>query len=191
MGDPKQKRKKYNTPGHPYEQLRLETELKTIGTFGLRNKRELWNARTQLRSYRQQARQLLALDHAERELKAELLVTKLIKMGILETGSTAEDVLALHVENILKRRLQTVVHEKGLATTVYHARQLIVHRHIKLNSQIANIPSLLVPKSDEEGVSFTPSSPYSNEKHPMLPINTQKTPDTKADLADTRRNINE
>ena len=62
MGDPSRNRKKFNSPGHPYQRTRLESELVLVGKYGLRNKRELWRARTKLGNYRAQARSLLALD---------------------------------------------------------------------------------------------------------------------------------
>jgi small subunit ribosomal protein S4 len=36
-----------------------------------------------------------------------------------------------------------------LAKTIYHARQLIVHRHIAIGDQIVNVPGYLVKKEEE------------------------------------------
>lgn len=168
MGDPKRRRKKYSTPGHPYEQARLEGELVTVGKFGLRNKRELWKARTQLGAYRQQARVLLALDEDEREQKGKILIDKLVRLGILNEGSTTDDVLALEVEDILRRRLQTRVYELGLASSIHHARQLITHRHIRFGDHILNVPSFLVPPEEEQKIDYSSNSPYSDPSHPMV-----------------------
>ncbi|MEM2803764.1 MAG: 30S ribosomal protein S4, partial [Nitrososphaerota archaeon] len=44
MGDPKRQRKKYETPKQPWRSDRLLEELKLVGEYGLRNKRELWRA---------------------------------------------------------------------------------------------------------------------------------------------------
>ena len=73
MGDPRRRRKKYNSPGHPYQKPRLESELVLVGRYGLRNKRELWKARTRMGNYRAQARSILALEAEEREEAEEEL----------------------------------------------------------------------------------------------------------------------
>ena len=50
----------------------LGNELKTLGTFGLKSKRELWKAHTELSRVRHQARSLLALRQNERQEKERL-----------------------------------------------------------------------------------------------------------------------
>ena len=42
-------------------------EIKTVGTFGLKTKRELWKSRTELSRLRHQARSLLAVRQEVRE----------------------------------------------------------------------------------------------------------------------------
>ena len=49
---------------------------------------------------------------------------------------------------ILERRLDTVVYRSKFATTVFSARQLINHGHIKVNDKKVNIPSYLVKEDD-------------------------------------------
>jgi small subunit ribosomal protein S4 len=60
LGDPKKARKQYSRPRSPWRADQLAQELYLLGTYGLRNKRELWKAETQLSSVRKQARTLLA-----------------------------------------------------------------------------------------------------------------------------------
>ncbi len=167
MGDPKRRRKIYNSPGHPYQKPRLESELIVVGRYGLRNKKELWKARTQLGNYRAQARALLAMEEEEREAREKLLNDKLVRLGIIEEGTPSDEILGLEVEVILKRRLQTMVLEKGLAGTVHQSRQLIAHRHIAINGRIITSPSYIVPVSEENSISYAPHSPYADEEHPM------------------------
>ncbi|MCK4280374.1 MAG: 30S ribosomal protein S4, partial [Candidatus Thorarchaeota archaeon] len=66
MGDPRRQKKKYVTPKRPFDSDRFEQELNLIGTYGLRNKKELWKHKTDLSRYRRQARNLLALSIDER-----------------------------------------------------------------------------------------------------------------------------
>ncbi len=170
MGDPKRSRKKYTTPGHPYQKARLESELVLMGKYGLRNKREIWRARTKLGTYRKQARELLALEPEEREIRGKVILDKLIKLGILSEGATTDDILALDVEDFLKRRLQTRVYELGFAKTIYQARQLITHRHIMYDGHIINVPGFLVPKHMEKTIQYAPHSPFNDPNHPMAVV---------------------
>lgn len=57
--------KTYVTPRRPYEKPRLDAELKIIGQFGLRNKREVWRVKYTLAKIRKAARDLLTLDEKD------------------------------------------------------------------------------------------------------------------------------
>lgn len=161
MGDPKKPRKKWESPGHPWIKARLEQELELMNRYGLRNKRELWIAETLLRKIRHRARQLLAIPIEERKKALEVLARKLYNMGIIDKiDIDVNDILALSVEAILERRLQTIVWKKGLAKSVYHARQLIVHGHIAIKGVRVTAPGYLVSRTEEDSVEFHPISPY-------------------------------
>ena len=54
--------KTFKKPRRPFEKERLDAELKTVGEFGLRNKRELWRVQAALSKIRKAARTLLTLD---------------------------------------------------------------------------------------------------------------------------------
>ena len=84
MGDPRRQKKKYVTPKRPFDSDRFHQELELIGTYGLRNKRELWRHRTELSNVRRQARTLLALSEAERAMLEKELVQKLVRNGVLK-----------------------------------------------------------------------------------------------------------
>ncbi len=158
MGDPKKQRKKYKSPSHPWQKDRLEEELRLVGEYGLRNKREIWRLRTMLSHFRSRARKLLAIPEDVRKEEEKKLIRKLYKLGILDENATLEDVLNLTVEDFLKRRLQTIVFEKGIAKTIHQARQMITHRHIMVNGRIVTSPSYLVQRMDV--VELYPKSPY-------------------------------
>jgi len=144
-------KKTYSKPRRPWDKARIEEETKIMKKYGLRRKREIWRAAALLRSFRQRARNLAALKNEEEEKK---LLQKLYKLGLLEKGATLNDVLGLTVENILERRLQTLVFKKGLANNAKQARQYIVHGHIGVGERRVKIPSFLITKDLEDKISY-------------------------------------
>jgi small subunit ribosomal protein S4 len=82
-------------------------------------------------------------------------------MGILtKENATLDDILGLTEESYLERRLQTIVYRKGLARTIYQARQLIVHGHIAINGKRVTSPGYIVMKGEEDLIDFYPTSPF-------------------------------
>jgi len=159
VGDPKRIRKKWRGPKHPWRREVLQQELELVGRYGLRNKRELWRAKYMIEKIRFQARRLLA---AADEEKRRSLIEKLVRMSLLPPGATLDDVLSLTVSDLLERRLQTVVYRKGLAKTIHQARQLIVHGHIAIGDQVVSRPGYLVPRDEEDLVSYAPRSTFTS-----------------------------
>ncbi|MCP8307639.1 MAG: 30S ribosomal protein S4 [archaeon] len=158
MGDPRKPRKKYSAPKHPWRSDQLSQELYIVGTYGLRNKRELWKTHTELSRIRKQARMLLAEPHEIRAKKEKELLSSLSKMGIVGIESSLDDVLGLTVENLLERRLQTVVWKKGIALSPYQSRQMITHGHIMIGDEIVTRPGYIVKREEEEKVKLSESS---------------------------------
>ncbi|WP_309492483.1 30S ribosomal protein S4 [Candidatus Hecatella orcuttiae] len=167
MGDPKKPRRRYESPRQPWQADVLAEELKLLGLFGLRNKRELWKHKTELTKYRNIARSLLGMPPEKRAKMEEELLSKLYKLGLIEKGGTVEDVLDLVVENILERRLQTVVFRQGLAKSLHQARQFITHGHIQVGEKKVTAPSYMVRRDEEGQLSFSPDSPFREEEHPV------------------------
>lgn len=167
MGEPKRQRKKYESPRKPWDKALLEEELRLVGEYGLRNKRELRIAQTMLRKIRVHARSLFGMTDERGHEERTKLIERLIKMGLLAPGATLDDVLKLTVRDILERRLQTVVYRKGLARTVYQARQLVVHGHIAIGDRVVTRPGYLVSRDEEDLVNYAPTSPLSNPEHPL------------------------
>ncbi len=160
MGDPRKSRKKWIGPKHPWRKERLMYEMRLVGEYGLRNKRELWIAQTIIRKFRHQARSLLAVPREIREKAEKALLHRLYRLGLLPENATLDDVLSLSVEDLLERRLQTIVYRKGLARTIYQARQLIVHGHIAIAGRRVTAPGYLVTRDEEDLIDYAPTSSF-------------------------------
>jgi len=140
------KKKKYKKPQKKYDVGRIAEENRIIKEYGLKNKKELWKAEAKIDKLRTKAKSLIT---AEVEDQAEF-IEKLKKKGF--KVETIADVLALNREDILKRRLQTLVADKKFSPTIKGARQLITHRHIKVNGKIVNVPSYHVSLEEEQKI---------------------------------------
>jgi len=149
MGDPKTSRKIWNKPKRPLNYDLMMDELKTLGTFGLKTKRELWKTQTELSRVRFQARSILALRQEDRKRKEPILMQSLSKIGLVDQNSTLDDVLNLQVTDLLSRRLQTIAQKRLYFKTPYQARQAIVHGHVMIGDYVVTIPSYIV-KTEEE-----------------------------------------
>jgi len=172
MGDPKFTRKQFSTPSHPWEGARISEENQIIHKYGLKNKRELWKTQTMLRDIRQQARELQARQRTQDEQalkEVELLIARLRRLGLLSGKADLNDVLALEVEAVLSRRLQTQIYMKGLARTVKQARQLIVHGHIAVDGRKVTVPSYMVKDGEAGLIDYYHSSPMISDLHPERP----------------------
>ncbi len=160
MGDPKTSRRVWQKPKRPLNYDLIMDELKTLGTFGLKTKRELWKTQTELSRVRLQARSLLALRQDERERKEPILMQSLSKIGLVNEDSTLDDVLNLQVTDLLSRRLQTIAQKKLYFKTPYQARQAIVHGHIMIGDSVVTIPSYIVKTEEEAKIHLIPESSF-------------------------------
>ena len=167
MGDPKKQRKKYDTPRFRWRKDILQEELKLIGQYGLRNKHELWRHKTMLSNARGIARSLIGKTPEERTKMENELLTSLKKRGVLDETAVLDNVLDLSIEDLLERRLQTIVFRKGLTRTIFQSRQLITHGHVNIGNRRVTVPSYLVSKEEENQVVYSPQSALANETHPL------------------------
>ena len=86
---------------------------------------------------------------AKQKLKAyygninERQFRNIYRKALAKKGDTTENLIAL-----LESRLDTVIYRAKFATTVFSARQMINHGHIKVNKRRVNISSYLVKETD-------------------------------------------
>lgn len=167
MGDPKKQRKKFDTPRFRWRKDILQEELKLLGQYGLRNKHELWRHKTTLSKARGIARSLISQPLEERAKMENELLSRLKKNGILQETAVLDNVLDLTIEDILERRLQTIVFRKGLARTGFQSRQLITHGHITIGHRRVTIPGYIVSRDEEPKIMYSPESALVKQEHPL------------------------
>ena len=86
---------------------------------------------------------------AKQKLKAyygninERQFRNIYRKALAKRGDTTENLIAL-----LESRLDTIIYRAKFATTVFSARQMINHGHIRVNKKRVNISSYLVKDSD-------------------------------------------
>ena len=190
MGDPKTSRKVWRKPKRPLNYDLIMDELKTLGTFGLKTKRELWKTQTELSRVRLQARSLLALRQEDRAKKEPILMQSLSKIGLVGQDSTLDDVLNLQVNDLLSRRLQTIAQKKLFFKTPYQARQAIVHGHIMIGDRVITIPSYIVKIEEEEKIHLIPESRF-NEilSKPESDLGSPETENLESETNEQSKNV--
>tara|TARA_Y100000310_G_C20689769_1_gene821449 strand:+ start:2951 stop:3661 length:711 start_codon:yes stop_codon:yes gene_type:complete len=166
MGDPRKARKKYRTPSHPWQKVRLDEESKLAVDYGLKNKKEIWKMNSFLDSATNQSKKLVTLMGKQAEKEKENLIQKLKSLLLLKADQGFEEILNLKVEDVLARRLQTLVHRKGMAKSMKQARQMIIHGHILISGKKVTSPAYLVNAEEEKSISYVAKSPFASADHP-------------------------
>ena len=139
----KKQSKKYSKPRRPFDKARIEEENLLKEKYGLKNKKEIWKADAAVGRIRNLAKQLITKSEEEKQAFVERLQKKGFQVEKLA------DALALDKEDWLKRRLQTLVFAKKLATTPKQARQFVAHKQISIGDRKINIPSYQVSLEQE------------------------------------------
>lgn len=158
MGDPRKKKRKYTTPKHPWQAERLESEKRLLEDYSLKNKKEIWRMQFILKKYTNQAKSLVNIKTDQAKKEKEQLINKLFKLGLVKKNAEMDDVLGLSVDDIMNRRLQTLVYKKNMANTPKQARQFIVHGHIFIGDNKMSSPSYLVNADEEIKIKFKDNS---------------------------------
>ena len=103
----------------------------------------------------------------QRKTLEKQLLSRLQRLGILSKKAVLDEVLDLSMQDILERRLQTLVFRKNLAKSIYQARQLITHGHITIEGKRVSAPSYLVLRDEEPKMNYAPTSLLSDPNHPL------------------------
>lgn len=160
----KRKSKLYVKPKKPYESERIKEENVLIKRYGLKNKKEVWKTLAKVNYFRGRAKSLANATPEEQEN----FFNKLKKIGL--NVETIADVLALKVENLLERRLPTVVSKKGLASTPRQARQMIVHKKVTIDGNVVNTPSYIVKIEEESKIAVRENKKAPKPKAEEAPV---------------------
>jgi len=185
VGDPRQLRKTYSTPKHPFEKQRIERENEIVKQFGLKNKKEVWKAETKVRNYRKQARQIQADVTDKKKQKEEELLGTLRRKGLIQDADGLDAALSLTAEDMLNRRLQTVVFKKGMGQSIKQSRQFITHGHIAVDKTKTTIPGYAVSLAQETKIKYHGEQPKTQESKTQAtveepkPMATETAPQTK------------
>ncbi len=142
------KKKKYSRPKKAFETARIAEENALLKKYALKNKIEVWKTIAKVSYFRRRAKDLAKAPIEEQQV----LFNKLKALG-LKTDTIA-DVLALKIEDILERRLPTILVKKGIAKTVKEGRQMVAHKRITIDKKVIDAPSYIVSLNEEEHIAL-------------------------------------
>ncbi len=141
----RKQRKKYSRPRNLFDVSRISSDKEIVKKYALKNKSEIWKADAEIGRIRTEAKKLIINPE-----KQDIFFKKLEEMGLIKSKDAAIDaVLSLTKENLLDRRLQTIVFKLKLAKTIKEARQIIGHKKIIVGDHLVTIPSYIVKVSEE------------------------------------------
>ncbi len=131
----------------------MKEENGLIKKYGLKSRREVWRADFAIGTIRNIAKRLITAPENEKEIFLE----KQRRKGF--AVANIAEVLSLNKEDLLKRRLQSILVSKKLAETHKQARQLITHKHVLLNGHKIDSPSHLTTVDEESSLELTLALP--------------------------------
>lgn len=166
MGHPRKQRAKYSGPRHPWQRARLDEERIIRNSYGTKNKKEIWKMSAVLDKLADNAKKASGMKGSEADNAKRTVIEKAKKLGLLKEGQGIDEILSLKLKDIMERRLQTLVFKKGLALTIWQARQLITHEHIIVSGRKITSPSYVVPVHEEGAINFSHDSPFTRAEHP-------------------------
>ena len=158
----KKLKKTYETPNEGWSEERIQREEELTEEYGLKSKKEIYKAQSQLRSFRREARKLVAEEDDSEQVQE--IKQRAHDLGLVKGNAEIEDLFTLNVTHFLDRRLQTAVNRRGYADTVSEARQLVVHGHVYVDGQRVNVPGYLLTKDEEKELEVKLPEPEEDEE---------------------------
>ena len=152
--------KQYETPSEGWSEERIQEENQLTEDYGLKNKREIYKAKSQLRAFRREARKLASSEDEERKKE---VIGKANRLGLIREDAGLEEILTLNVTDILDRRLQTAVNRRGYSDTPNEARQLVNHGHVYVDGQKVTVPGYMLTQEEEKEVEVKLPEPNTEE----------------------------
>ena len=113
MGDPKKPKKKYTTPSHPWQRVRMEKETAIRKLYGVTIKKEIWKMDSIRKTFADRIKSLIADTTEQAKKEREQIVQRLTRLGLIDLNAKIDDILGLSLEDVMERRLQTLVWKKG------------------------------------------------------------------------------
>jgi small subunit ribosomal protein S4 len=166
LGAPKRNRSHFEKPKERWNLERIKSDRALINEFGLKNHKELWKVQTEVSRIRGNVRELLSVGSGANEIKDQI-IGRLTRLGVASSTTTLDNLLDLKENDLLNRRLQTIVFRKGMAKSVRQARQLTVHGFIAIDGRKVNRPGYLVDAEVEKRITYYKPidiSPQRNDK---------------------------
>jgi len=77
MGDPRKARKKYTTPSHPWQKVRIDAERGVKNTYGVKTKKEIWKMDSLRKKFTSGAKALIAARTEQADKEREQIVQDL------------------------------------------------------------------------------------------------------------------
>ncbi len=153
MGAPKRNRTKFKKPKERWNLERIKTDRNLVKEYGLKNMKELWKVQSEVSRIRRNVRELLSMGTGAEEVKGRI-IGRLARLGVANRETTLDNLLDLKENDLLNRRLQTIVYRKGMARSIRQARQITVHGFIAIDGRKVTRPGYLVGAEIENRISY-------------------------------------
>jgi small subunit ribosomal protein S4 len=121
---------------------------------------------TMLKNITSQIKMIIGMPEEKGQVLSERLVKKLIRLGLIGAGTSLTEAMNLTLQNLLNRRLQTLVFKKEMAKSMKQARQFITHEHILVGGKKVTAPGYIVPIAEESSIAYVENSALFNPDHP-------------------------
>ncbi|MBU2522853.1 MAG: 30S ribosomal protein S4 [Nanoarchaeota archaeon] len=166
----RRQKKRWAQPLRLFDKERIDDENVFMEKYGLKNKKEIWKIEFSIKKIRNQAKGFITADPKDKDA----FIERLAKKGLIKANAEIDDVLAMTRENLVGRRLQTLVFKKRLSHTAKEARQMITHRKVMVGDRIVNIPSYSVAVAEEKMIKIVPSKPKAKKESVMEEVKTRE-----------------